>query len=322
VDLQPDPKARAYQVVSCRDARQADPGPFTLRGTTGPRGTNPHFPSLGTHVRVPIICYHSCHAGSDYASDDHHALAADLRTIHRLGHRIVPLDWVVEWLLGEREPLRNCVALTCDDGVSLDWQDAIHPTFGWRQSFANILREFSAEVGEAQPTVEMTSFVIASPDARKELEVTCLAGHPWWSDDWWHDADASGWFHIENHSWDHVHPGTARVAQKDQIKGDFRLVESFDDCEVQVGQAGAFIEKRTGRRPRYFAYPYGQASPYLRETYLPESGARYGLRAAFSIDHEFVTAESDRWFLPRFTHGAANVTTSDEFETILKRSAV
>lgn len=272
-------------------------------------------------MRVPIICYHSCHAGSDYASDDHHALAADLRAIHRLGHRIVPVDWVVESLLGERAPLHNCVALTCDDGVSLDWYDAFHPIFGWRQSFANILREFSAEVGEAQPTVEMTSFVIASPAARKELEVTCLAGHPWWSDEWWREADASGWLRIENHSWDHVHPGATRVAQKDQIKGDFGLVESFDDCEVQVAQAGALIETRTRRRPRYFAFPYGKASPYLRETYLPDNGARYGIRAAFSIDHDFVTAKSDRWFLPRFTHGAEGLTTADEFEGILNRSA-
>jgi len=167
----------------------------------------------------------------------------------------------------------------------------------------------------------MTSFVIASPDARKELEATCLAGHPWWSDEWWDEADASGWLRIENHSWDHVHPGATRVAQKDQIKGDFGLVESFDDCEVQVVQAGAFIETRTRRRPRYFAFPYGQASPYLRESYLPDNGARYGIRAAFSIDHDFVTAKSDRWFLPRFTHGAEGLTTADEFEAILIRSA-
>jgi hypothetical protein len=272
-------------------------------------------------MRVPIICYHSYHVGDDYGSDDHDALAADLRAIHRLGHRIVPLDWVVESLLGEREPLRNCVALTCDDGVSLDWKDAVHPTFGWRRSFANILREFSAEVGEAQPTVEMTSFVIASPEARKELEVTCLASQPWWSDDWWREADASGFLRIENHSWDHVHPGATLVAQQDQIKGDFRLIESLDDCEAQVGRAAAFIEERTRRRPRYFAYPYGQFSPYLRETYLPDNGARYGIRAAFSIESGFVTAESDRWFLPRFTHGGDAARTPEEFETILKRSA-
>jgi len=99
------------------------------------------------------------------------------------------------------------------------------------------------------------------------------------------------------------------------------LVKSFDDCEAQVWQAGAFIEDRIRRRPRYFAYPYGQASPYLRETYLPEHGAKYGLRAAFSIDHGFVTADSDCWFLPRFTHGATDAATSDEFEAILRASA-
>jgi len=269
---------------------------------------------------VPIICYHSCHAGNDYASDDHVALAADLRTIHRLGHRIVPLDWVVESLLGEREPLSKCVALTCDDGVSLDWCDAVHPTFGWRPSFATILRQFSAEVGLAQPTVEMTSFVIASPRARKELEVTCLAGHPWWSDDWWDEADASGWLRIENHSWDHVHTGVSRVAQKDQIKGDFSVIEAFEDCEAQVAQASAFIRSRTGRQPQYFAYPYGQASAYLRAIYLPRNGAECGLRAAFSIEHGFVTEQSDRWYIPRFTHGAADAATPDEFEAILKQS--
>jgi len=115
--------------------------------------------------------------------------------------------------------------------------------------------------------------------------------------------------------------GITRVLQKDQIKGNFRLVESFDECEAQVRQASAFIEKRTRRRPRYFAFPYGEASPYLRETYLPEHGAKYGLRAAFSIDRAFVTAESDRWFLPRFTHGAADVATPADFEAILRGRA-
>lgn len=272
-------------------------------------------------MRVPIICYHSCNAGDDYATDDHLALAADLRTIQRLGYRIVPLDWVVEALLGEREPLRKCVALTCDDGVSLDWHDVVHPAFGRRRSFANILREFSDEVGESQPTVEMTSFVIASPEVRRELEVACLAGHPWWSDDWWQEADASGWLRIENHSWDHVHPAASSVAQKDRIKGDFRLIDTLDDCEAQVQRAAAYIESRTLRRPRYFAYPYGKSSSYLRESYLPDHGAKYGIRAAFSIDHAFVTPDSDRWYLPRFTHGAPDAATPEEFESLLQRSA-
>ncbi len=273
-------------------------------------------------MKIPIICYHSCNAGSDYTSDDHMALASDLQTIARLDFNVVPLDWVVEALLGEREPPDRAVALTCDDGIDLDWHDAVHPAFGWRRSFANILREFAATMGERQKTLSMTSFVIASPTARKELEVTCLAGHPWWSDHWWGDAEADGLLRIENHSWDHVHPGATRVAQKDQHKGNFTRVDSFDDCEAQVAAAAEYIALRSGRVPRYFAYPYGQASAYLRDTYLPEHGGRLGLRAAFSIDHSYVTAESNRWYLPRFTHGASDTSTSADFERILEQSLV
>jgi len=149
-------------------------------------------------MKVPILCYHSCNAGDSYATDDHIALASDLRTIRESGFRVVPLDWIVGAVLGERDPLRNCVGLACDDGVDLDWRDAEHPSFGWRRSFANIIRDFSAEVGPIFPPVEMTSFVIASPRVRKELEVACLGGLNWWNDTWWRTAEASGVLKIEN----------------------------------------------------------------------------------------------------------------------------
>ena len=271
-------------------------------------------------MKVPILCYHSCNAGADYATDDHVALAADLRTVHRLGFRVVPLDWVVEVLLGEREPLTGAVALTCDDGVDLDWIDADHPAFGRRRSFANIIRDFVSEVGPAEPPIEMTSFVIASAVTRKELEVACLAGLDWWNDGWWRTADQSGVMRIESHSLDHVHPLAGQVAQREQRKGDFRLVDTFDDCEAQVAAASAEIRMRSGRTPRYFAYPYGQASDYLRRTYLPERGPQIRLRAAFSIEHAYVTEGSDRWFLPRFTHGASDVSSPGDLERILTRS--
>lgn len=271
-------------------------------------------------MKATILCYHSCNVGTDYATDDHIALAADLRAIYRLGFRVVPLDWIVQALLGERAPLEGSVALTCDDGVDLDWFDADHPRFGRRRSFANILRDFVAEEGGRDPPVEMTSFVIASPTTRKELEVACLAGLDWWNDTWWRDAEASGVMSIESHSYDHVHPLAGRVAQRDQRKGDFTLVDTFEDCEAQVAAASACIAARSGRTPRHFAYPYGQASAYLRDVYLPERGSEIGLRAAFSIEHAHVTAESNRWFLPRFTHGASDTSTPEDLERILLRS--
>jgi hypothetical protein len=266
-------------------------------------------------MRVPVFCYHSCNAGDDYRSDDHVALAADLRCAHDLGFRAVPLDQVVDALLGLREPLGKSYALTCDDGVDLDWRDATHPLFGPRRSFANILRDFAMETGAALP--EMTSFVVASPATRKELDAACLAGLGWWNDDWWRSAEGSDVMKIESHSLDHVHPLAGRVAQREQRKGDFRLVDTYDDCEAQVAQASALIAERSGRAPRYFAFPYGQASDYLRGDYLPSRGAQIGLRAAFSIDHAYVTSASDRWFLPRFTHGASDTATPEDFARIL-----
>jgi hypothetical protein len=271
-------------------------------------------------MKVPVFCYHSCNAGDGYATDDHFALASDLRTIHRLGLRVVPVDWVVEAVLGERELPPGCVALTCDDGVDLDWLDADHPTFGHRRSFANILRDFAGETGATMPPVEMTSFVIASPVTRKELEVACLAGLHWWNDDWWRAAEASGVMRIESHSFDHVHALAGRVAQRDQRKGDFALIDTYDDCEAQVAAASAYIAGRSGRAPRYFAYPYGQASAYIRTAYMPTRGVEAGLRAAFSIEHAYVTEQSDRWYLPRFTHGASDTSTPDDFERILQGS--
>ena len=48
-------------------------------------------------MRVPILTYHSNNiSGNDYASNDHVALAADLRLIHDRGLRIVPLARVVD----------------------------------------------------------------------------------------------------------------------------------------------------------------------------------------------------------------------------------
>ena len=269
-------------------------------------------------MQVPILCYHSCNAGDGYSSDDHIALAADLRTIRRLEFQIVPLDWIVQALLGERGPLQASVALTCDDGVDLDWIDADHPTYGRRRSFANILRDFAEEAGACDPPLEMTSFVIASPVARRELALACLGGLDWWNDTWWRSADESGTMKIESHSYDHVHPLAGSVAQRDQRKGDFTLVDTFEDCEAQVAGASAYIAGRIGRAPRHFAYPYGQASDYLRRTYLPERGPAIGLRAAFSIEHACVSEQSDRWFLPRFTHGAADMSTPEDLERILE----
>jgi hypothetical protein len=66
-------------------------------------------------VKNPVLAYHSHWIlGNTYKTNDHVALYHDLRTIHAQGFLIVPLVWIVGWILG-RERKRHC-ASPLDDG--------------------------------------------------------------------------------------------------------------------------------------------------------------------------------------------------------------
>lgn len=109
---------------------------------------------------------------------------------------------------------------------------------------------------------------------------------------------------IESHSWDHNHPDLDHVAQRDQLKGDFRNIDTFADCDVQVAGSADYIAGRlNGARPTLFAYPWGQASEYLRREYFPGYRDRHGFRAAFTTDPKPVSKTDSIWALPRFVFG-------------------
>ena len=196
-------------------------------------------------MHIPVLTYHSVNiTANNYLENDHIALAEDLRTIDGLGCKIIPLDVLVDWHRGIRRnlDLSNCVALTFDDGSCFDYYDLPHPGCGLQRSFFNLLSDFIAAAPEQrQPHLHATCFVIASPAGRQELDLNSLAGENWWHDEWWKTAQASKLFSIECHSWDHVHPDIARVAQAENIKGNFAAVATFGDCEVQVRKAGKYI---------------------------------------------------------------------------------
>ncbi len=248
-----------------------------------------------------VLAYHAANVtGNDYASNDHLALAADLRTIVDAGWRLAPLQEVVEKGLGGLGNER-LVALTCDDGISLDYHDFDHPSFGPQPSLRRIVSEFA----EAHPQhdVELSCFVIASPEAREQLDRKDFMSLGLWPDQWWAEANMSGRLRIENHSWDHNHPSVDPTAQREQSKGRFEPIDTFAECEAEVAQAQDYIAERSGRRPRYFAYPWGQSSDYLRGEYLPENAQRLGLAAAFSCEPGLIVAGSDPWMLPRAVCG-------------------
>lgn len=259
-------------------------------------------------LQIPVLTYHSQNiSGNTYATNDHIALHADLRTLQARGWHIVPLLWVVEWMLGQREAsdLQRAVALTFDDGTDFDYHDLTHPYQGFQRSFYNILRDFQAEFGQtAQPDLQATSFAIASPAARQDLCRLSLAGLDWWHDTWWQAIHTSGLGSIQNHSWDHNLPEVTPTCEEHQQKGTFDVIDTYQECQAEIVQAAAYIQQQKCPWPKLFAYPFGQSSDYAREEYFPCFADHHQTLAAFGTAGEYVTRHSSRWNLSRFVCGS------------------
>ena len=258
-------------------------------------------------MHVPVLAYHAVNiAGNEYANNDHVAFAVDLRLIDRLGLRIVPLHWVVDQLLGRAvRDLSRCVALTCDDGSDFDFHDLDHPNHGRQRSLFNLLGDFITERGrEAQPDLHLTSFVIASPEARDHIDRGALVGRGWMSENWWPQAEASGLVAIENHSWDHNHDAVALPGIDGMRRGSFLEVDNRVRAEAEIAAARRYIDARIApRRTTLFCYPYSHVPDYVHREYLPQFGDEHGMQAAFGDGAQPVTMHADRWNLPRYICG-------------------
>jgi len=267
--------------------------------------------------RLIILTWHSINVlDNTRAGNDLVAFSEDLALLHRLGWTILPLVDALARLDSGDLPARTAV-LTLDDGSIMDFHQFDHPTCGRQTSAIERLRRFAEGLPDDSPHVaHVTSFVIASPDARAELDRVDYMSLGVWPDDWWRQANQSGLMSVESHSWDHNHGSLARTAQRNNERGAFRLIETESECRAEVERASDYIEFRSGRRPRFFAYPYGQASDYLRYEYLPARGRSLGLEAALGCTPEPVTPASDRWFLPRFVCGR-DWKSAAEFEAVL-----
>jgi Polysaccharide deacetylase len=258
-------------------------------------------------LRVPILAYHAVNiAGNAYADNDHVAFAADLRLIHDLGLRIVPLHWLVDQLLGVAErDLSRCVVLTCDDGSDFDYFDLDHPKHGPQRSLHNCMTDFIYSRGvAAQPDLHLTCFVIASPEAREHIDRVCLVGKGWMSQRWWRPALTSGRIAIENHSWDHNHAAIPLPGIAGMERGSFHQVDSRERADAQIVAAAQYLDEETKpNRSSLFCYPYGHVNDYLRREYFPQNEKVHGMRAALGDGAAPVEQDTDRWNLPRYVCG-------------------
>jgi hypothetical protein len=272
-----------------------------------------------TEVNIPILTWHAINiGGNDYGSNQHIAFREDLEVLHQQGFRIVPLIDIARALVqGRLQELKGTVGLSMDDGSDFDFYDVPHPTWGPQRGMARILGDFRARHGAgAQPHLHATSFVIVSPDARKELDRTCMIGCRWWNDQWWSQAESGGLMAIENHSWDHNHQSLARTVAASPAGGfDLRTHEA---AKAEVAQASQTLTRLRGRSGEVlFAYPYGIPHAFLAGVYLPSATEEHGVFAAFSTDPMPVTPEVSRWAIPRFVSGS-HWKSPDELVKLLK----
>jgi hypothetical protein len=123
---------------------------------------------------------------------------------------------------------------------------------------------------------------------------------------------------VESHGWDHNHE-SLQLTQTSAARGTFD-VHDADEAEREIGQAARFLREKRGRGGRVlFAYPYGVASAFLAEEWLPGNADAHGIYAAFAA-HEGggpVERTSSRWRIPRFVF-AHDWKTEGELEALLR----
>lgn len=268
-------------------------------------------------ARFVVLAWHSINVtGNDYSNNDLVAFGEDLETLDRLGWTILPLSEALDRRDADSLPERAAV-LSLDDGSIMDWHPFDHPTAGLQASAHQRLAAFSGSLPKnTRHRPHASVFVLASPLARAEMDKVDYFSLGVWGDDWWAAANKTGLMSIENHSWDHNHPSLAEAAGDPERPRDFLSIDTEATCRAELEPASDYIEKVTGRRPRYFAYPWGQASDYLRREFLPQFGASIGLEAALGCEPGVVSTGMDRWYLPRFVCGR-DWTTPEDFEAVL-----
>lgn len=255
-------------------------------------------------MKAAILAYHSQNiSGNETTNNDHVALAADLEVLHAAGCRFVSLGTLVDTVFAGAAPAPESplVCLTFDDGCDYDVRTLEFPPHGIQSGLLQVMEAFISRHGStAQAGLHATSFVIASPEARRMIDRKSLFGSGHMNDDWWSAADAHPLMTIGNHGWDHNHPD---LEEGQYARGGFEMVNSFELCQQQVVQAAEFIKTKTGRRPLFFAYPFGESSEYIRGEYFPMHSDDHRCLAAIGTDPGLVTAQSNRWNLPRFVCG-------------------
>lgn len=276
--------------------------------------------SLTDASRVPVLVYHSRNVGPSCSADDTAVLAfqRDARILRERGYAILPLLEVVHWRLGlipgDQLPER-VAAITFDDGFDRDYLGDIPSRVGYPEYPCYDLPSVR-EVAEAE-NIPVTFFVIASRVVRQ------LLSPDYFGDNWWAEAAVHPLFTIGNHSVDHEHSALTQQTYDPGIDAMLPAAGHYDNvwagqhkperwanytaADLAVRVSAQRIERATGIWPVLFAHPQGWLGTYMHDKYLPRYYAEHKTLAAFcgeaGTPERMLGRTSDRWCLPRITHG-------------------
>ena len=253
-----------------------------------------------------ILTFHSHNiAGNDFATNDHVALDGTLAALRRLRVPVLRLlDAVRALRAGRFDALpARFACITFDDGSAYDWCDVAHPSYGPQRGMRSILRAHSRRLLGLVwlRRAHATSFVIASPEARREIAQAALGDAALMGDSWWRRAQSSGLMDIGTHGWNHVHPAVKELAATPDLVERFDRVATAPEAALQVDRALESIRAAAGGdSARIFAYPYGQVSEFIASEHLTRQTR---IEGAVAVAPQPMTATTDPWRIPRYVCG-------------------
>lgn len=207
-----------------------------------------------------VLCYHIVEApAAPRMHIDRETFRQHLRYLEMTGYNVIPLRHLYEYVTGKRASIpKNAVVITIDDG--------------WRSTYT-----------EAFPELQKRKFPFTVFIYPKIIGQTANA-LSWKQIKEMADAGVD----IQSHSLSHPY----LTKRKHRSKGDKDYAEWL---ARELGESRRILEKETGQKVQFLAYPYGDY-----DDTVAEASARAGYTAALTCDFGRVKKGSDPLKMKRF----------------------
>jgi peptidoglycan/xylan/chitin deacetylase (PgdA/CDA1 family) len=229
---------------------------FTL--TTGVFATP--RPDPVEHPTATVMCYHIVeHPAAPRMHIDRETFRQHLRYLEMTGYNVIPLSHLYEYVEGKRATLpRNAIVITIDDG----WRSTYTEAFPELQK-----RKFPFTVFIYPNIIGKTANALTWKQIREMAE----AG-----------------VDIQSHSL--THPYLTKRRHSSMGKEQY-----LTWLRRELAESKRILEKQTGRKVRFLAYPYGD---YDKD--VAEEAGKAGYAAALTCDFGSVRRGSDPLRMRRF----------------------